>query len=88
MNVSQMLADPNIPVLGQRNDKVELSERGAITLANFHMLAGQFNWSVRCERCGSPVQGRNSTTDANYLAVACRCREYVAQITPRVRASV
>ena len=58
-------------------DVVDLTAKGAVTLANFHMLAQQFGWSIRCEKCGQPVQGNNTgANDEKYLAVQCRCREY------------
>lgn len=70
------------------NDVVDLTERGAITLSNFHMLAQMFNWGIRCNQCGQMVQGNNQTTNAKYLVVQCGCREYRAEITERIRRNV
>jgi hypothetical protein len=76
----------SIPIIGQqKQDVVDLTERGAITMANFHMVANQLNWSVRCEKCGGAVQGKNSTSDAAIIVLECGCREYRAAIPVRLR---
>lgn len=58
-------------------DVVDLTIKGAVVLSNFHVLAQRFNWSIRCESCGQPVQGNNGNPGTDkYLSVACGCKEY------------
>lgn len=61
-------------------DVVELTERGAIILSHFHVIAQKLDWSIRCEQCGKDVQGYNSGEE-RYLSVRCGCREYRAEIS-------
>lgn len=76
-----LLVDPsgNAAVPGEA-DVCELTERGAIVLSHFHVIAQKLNWSIRCEQCGQPIQGYNSG-ETRYLSVRCGCREYRAEIS-------
>jgi hypothetical protein len=75
-------------IINPAKDVVDLTERGAIVLANLHILANKLDWSLRCERCGQPVQGRNNTSEAKFLSVQCGCREYRAEISTRNRGRI
>ena len=61
-------------------DVCELTERGAIVLSHFHVIAQKLDWSIRCERCQQFVQGYNSG-ETRFLSVRCGCREYRAEIS-------
>lgn len=63
----------------------DLTERGAIVLSHFHVIAQHLNWSIRCEKCGESVQGFNSGEE-RYLAVRCGCTEYRAEVSTAARA--
>ena len=53
----------------------ELTAKGAITLSHLHVIAQHFNWSLRCEKCGSAIQGHNSGND-KYFVIRCSCSEW------------
>ena len=53
----------------------ELTVKGAVVLSHFHIIAQKFGWSIRCEKCGQPIQGFNSGND-KYVAVRCGCTEW------------
>lgn len=80
-----LLVNPSgAPVRSAQSNVVDLTERGAIVLSHFHIIAQKLGWSIRCERCGEPVQGYNSGQE-KYLAVRCGCTEYRADISPEAR---
>jgi len=53
----------------------ELTPKGAIVLSHFHIIAQKFGWSIRCEKCGSTIQGFNTGND-KYVSVRCKCSEW------------
>lgn len=60
---------------------VEFNDKGMMVMSHFHILAQRYNWSIRCEKCGQPIQGYNSGNEAKYMSLRCECREYRADIT-------
>lgn len=76
-----LLVDPGgAPIVPGEADVCELTERGAIVLSHFHVVAQKLNWSIRCEQCGQPVQGYNHA-ETRFLSVRCGCREYRAEMS-------
>lgn len=81
-----LIVDPfGAPVIPA--EKLDLTEKGAIVLSHFHVIAQKFNWSIRCEECGQPLQGYNAGHE-KYMAVRCGCREFVAEVTPSARGRI
>lgn len=80
-----LLVDPNGKALTHsEQDVCDLTEKGAIVLSHFHIIAQKLNWSIRCEHCGEPVQGYNNGHE-RYLSCRCGCREYRAEVSAASR---
>lgn len=84
--MSGLIVDPSgRPVVPDvATDVCDLTEKGAIVLSHFHIIAQKLNWSIRCEHCGEPVQGYNSGHET-FLSCRCGCREYRAEVSPAAR---
>lgn len=80
-----LLVDPRGNALTPSpSDVVDLTEKGAIVLSHFHIIAQRLEWGIVCSICGQPVQGHNSGQE-KYLAVRCGCREYRADVSDAAR---
>lgn len=79
--MSGLIVDPSGRPVSAPSDVVEFSAKGVVVLTHFHIIAQKYNWSIRCEKCGQPVQGLNNGAEKKYMSISCGCTEYRADIS-------
>jgi hypothetical protein len=67
-----------VPVIGSKNDVVELKDHEMGTFAAFAHHLSKFGLGIQCSKCGQSLVGRNADQDATF-SVTCGCREFKAK---------